>query len=679
MTQSEFQPNILVLNKNADIHITLSEICSMAGSVYSATDLNNARALIQSKQINVFITDSHFADHKNFTVMPPTTSVLITGDSDDDLRNSTETWPKEFYIDSQPVPFDKESRNTFLRKLNKAIHNSWIKNEQGRSPSTPQESFQNLKQAFSEISQIKEFIARKTIKELEKRIEAEAKYKWFLKEKQKIEAILKKLYSAADFNSLMEIINDAKELILARGISIYLLEESETQESFLKPVVWDDALLFPSDFSKHIVPIDSRDIAAVAGRKGESINVCFPSKEDDLTRRYNNLLKFPLKSLLCVPLLYQDKLIGVLEAYNKIEKPDSQAAGFKESDLEFIQLLSEHIAIAITKLNLIQYDALTSLMRPDPFFTTIIQKLRTDRKRRQQDSSYALVMGDLDWFKQYNDRNGHEAGNSLLMQLSQVLKKSIREDDLICRYGGEEFLFFLSKIEDIKEACRLTERIRRNVEEHYFKYQEYQPRNNITMSFGVTVFSREKLESVGEVTKASLKKIVHEADMAMAEAKSKKNSLLKVFSSRNKLPEKNRVHAYQSGRSSEAESVEIPSGGKKRFDKDRRQHERYPVSTMIVLQNTDSPQITNTLNLSLGGVKISTPSPLKLFDQMDMILILGEEEACQLHGDVIYSTKVENNGNRYYSGLKFRNISAGEKAKLERYVAGLSQKPEGFH
>ena len=106
----------------------------------------------------------------------------------------------------------------------------------------------------------------------------------------------------------------------------------------------------------------------------------------------------------------------------------------------------------------------------------------------------ALVMGDVDWFKAYNDRNGQEAGNRLLRELGHVLKLAIREEDLICRYGGEEFLFFLMGVKDVEEAALLTERIRKNVEDHYFELQEFQPRGNLTMSFGVTVFPK----SLGE-------------------------------------------------------------------------------------------------------------------------------------------------------------------------------------
>ena len=155
------------------------------------------------------------------------------------------------------------------------------------------------------------------------------------------------------------------------------------------------------------------------------------------------------------------------------------------------------MAIAMAKLNLIQYDPLTGLLRPEPFFEKVLQKVNALSKRRREEGSMALVMGDVDWFKAYNDRNGHEAGNKLLRELAHVLKLSIREEDLICRYGGEEFLFFLMGVKSVEEAALLTERIRKNVEDHYFELQEFQPRGNLTMSFGVTVYPRGDGEAPG--------------------------------------------------------------------------------------------------------------------------------------------------------------------------------------
>ncbi|MGN2393641.1 GGDEF domain-containing protein, partial [Pelomicrobium sp. G1] len=61
------------------------------------------------------------------------------------------------------------------------------------------------------------------------------------------------------------------------------------------------------------------------------------------------------------------------------------------------------------------------------------------RARRLQ-ASLALVMADVDRFKSFNDSFGHEAGDMVLQSLARLLKSSLRDSDMVCRYGGEEFV-----------------------------------------------------------------------------------------------------------------------------------------------------------------------------------------------------------------------------------------------
>ena len=217
------------------------------------------------------------------------------------------------------------------------------------------------------------------------------------------------------------------------------------------------------------------------------------------------------------------------------------------------------MAIAMAKLNLIQYDPLTGLLRPEPFFDKVLQKVNALSKRRREEGSMALVMGDVDWFKAYNDRNGHEAGNRLLRELAHVLKLSIREEDLICRYGGEEFLFFLMGVKSVEEASLLTERIRKNVEDHYFELQEFQPRGNLTMSFGVTVYPHGEGDAHGPLARPDLKRLAGEADLALAEAKGKNRPELRARGAADVPVDKNRVCGFAGEDLGEARKGEAPA------------------------------------------------------------------------------------------------------------------------
>ncbi|MFQ5722565.1 MAG: PilZ domain-containing protein, partial [Candidatus Aminicenantales bacterium] len=96
-------------------------------------------------------------------------------------------------------------------------------------------------------------------------------------------------------------------------------------------------------------------------------------------------------------------------------------------------------------------------------------------------------------------------------------------------------------------------------------------------------------------------------------------------------------------------------------------------STTLILKTNSTNKVTKTINLSLGGAKISTDLKLPLAQTLDIMLILGSK-ACQLKGNVIYSEKAEGEFFRYYSGLQFKDISFEDRKILEDYFASLKLK-----
>jgi len=282
-------------------------------------------------------------------------------------------------------------------------------------------------------------------------------------------------------------------------------------------------------------------------------------------------------------------------------------------------------------------------------------------------------MGDVDWFKNYNDRNGHQAGNRFLRDLAKILKSSTRGEDLICRYGGEEFLFFLSGIKNVEEACQITERIRKNIEEYYFDHQEFQPRNNLTMSFGLTYFRANRINSREPITKEDLKKLANEADLAMAKAKGKNAAALAADERKETTPPKNKVCVYHRKPNDKAKKEDFISSYKEKVVKERRKHERFYTSTMLIFKKNSAHKVTKTINLSLGGAKISSDIKLPLQQTLDIILIL-ENKAHQLKGDVVYSKRAAGLSSQYCTGLKFKDLSFEGRKALEDYFASLRVK-----
>lgn len=101
-----------------------------------------------------------------------------------------------------------------------------------------------------------------------------------------------------------------------------------------------------------------------------------------------------------------------------------------------------------------------------------------------------LLMLDIDFFKNYNDCNGHPAGNKLLIKFAKILQKCCRETDIIARYGGEEFTIVLVET-DATQALLMAERIRSTIETSIFPLAHNQPQGRITVSIGLAVCPRD--------------------------------------------------------------------------------------------------------------------------------------------------------------------------------------------
>jgi len=100
-------------------------------------------------------------------------------------------------------------------------------------------------------------------------------------------------------------------------------------------------------------------------------------------------------------------------------------------------------------------------------------------------NNYSIAMLDLDKFKNINDTYGHDVGDYILKQSSFIMKQSIRDNDILIRIGGEEFLLFIYNRGNINTTSEVCERIRSNIEQYNFTTQD--KIINITISCGVNI------------------------------------------------------------------------------------------------------------------------------------------------------------------------------------------------
>ncbi|MEW6708968.1 MAG: diguanylate cyclase [Candidatus Riflebacteria bacterium] len=184
-----------------------------------------------------------------------------------------------------------------------------------------------------------------------------------------------------------------------------------------------------------------------------------------------------------IPMLKEGELYGVVKVGPKIN-----GESFTENDLEFFSTLSSQAVIAFENARLYSLaitDSITKLYVHRYF------QLRLDEevaRSRRYNSTISLLMCDIDHFKSINDNYGHQQGDSILKEISKILRKNVRNTDIAARYGGEEFAIILPETTQA-DAKVVAERIRRDVSQCEFpSIIPGQPPLKCSISIGVAGF-----------------------------------------------------------------------------------------------------------------------------------------------------------------------------------------------
>jgi len=122
-------------------------------------------------------------------------------------------------------------------------------------------------------------------------------------------------------------------------------------------------------------------------------------------------------------------------------------------------LISEAYATEIAALSM--RDGMTGLYNHSSCYELLELEFKSHRR---YGASTALILMDVDGFKQVNDRHGHQEGDRVLMELAKTLTEQVRDSDICCRFGGEEFVAILPFTSSPAEACEIAERIRQKAE-----------------------------------------------------------------------------------------------------------------------------------------------------------------------------------------------------------------------
>jgi diguanylate cyclase (GGDEF)-like protein len=232
-------------------------------------------------------------------------------------------------------------------------------------------------------------------------------------------------------------------------------------------------------------------ISAVAGPE----DILLPLRRD-----------WDVQSFLGVPVVFRDRVTGLIALYN------SGTRAFTEEDAQVADLFAGQVAIALDNSRRVELmerqavtDELTGLYNRRAFAP--LGEKEVGRARRYQ-RPLALIFFDIDHFKDVNDTHGHLIGDHVLRVLTELVTRTTRATDIVCRYGGEEFVVLMPEASR-DEGLAMAERLRQEISR--MTVVTAVGTLSLTVSLGVAELGPDEGED--------LESLIARADRAMYQAK----------------------------------------------------------------------------------------------------------------------------------------------------------------
>lgn len=294
-------------------------------------------------------------------------------------------------------------------------------------------------------------------------------------------------------------------ILLSGAVNNYLLsEQMEISLNFYKAMK-DIAKIIESQYDlSYIIPLIGEMIDRfmpshliyIFIKKDNSYNLVWPIACKDL-QVYKMLDGIGIKDEYIIsddskigvfPIVNEENILGAIVAYSNIDK-------LLQKDIDYLIQLTRQSGMTIHRANVyaevLKYatlDALTGLNNRRQFEVRLKQEVANSKRNNLP---LCCMMIDVDYFKKVNDTYGHAAGDCVLKAVAEIIKNEIREYDIACRYGGEEFFIFLPQT-NINEAVLVAQRLRKVMEESKMDISEAKvegtPFLKITVSIGVCAY-----------------------------------------------------------------------------------------------------------------------------------------------------------------------------------------------
>jgi len=303
---------------------------------------------------------------------------------------------------------------------------------------------------------------------------------------------------------LQRILDKMRILIDAEGLALFRLDKEKSEFYFAAA---DNENVHIDKLKNLRIPADKGIVGWVAKYK-KSIIVNDPINDKRFHSGIDKKTGFATQAILAVPVIFKGNLLAVIEAVNK-----KKTIEFNDDDLVRIEQLAICAAIAIRNADLFETahklsitDPLTGLSNTRHFYEEFDMMLKNARKNRK---NFAVLIFDMDNFKNVVDTYEHQTSSKTLVEISKIIKNIASEKDVICRFGGDEFVI-LQEDADKEKAIELATKIITAIKE--LKSIEAGKINvsKVTASCGIAVYP--------DAAK-SLEKLFYLADKAMYKVK----------------------------------------------------------------------------------------------------------------------------------------------------------------
>jgi diguanylate cyclase (GGDEF)-like protein len=253
---------------------------------------------------------------------------------------------------------------------------------------------------------------------------------------------------------------------------------------------------------------------------------CVTYKQEILLKQYTDRFAFlkksdapvaggRMESVIYLPIRSRsEQMLGCLTVQS--DKVDA----FSDEDIEFIRTITNYTGIALDNAithqelkRVSSTDYLTNLPNRRSFIDSADYLMKVASR---SDTAISLAMADIDHFKLFNDEYGHDCGDFVLQQVASLFRSHLREQDIVARWGGEEFIFLLPNT-PVEGAVIALDKLRKALEEKTFEYEDKELAIRVT--FGISCFAE----------KADLETIIDQADLALYQGKDAGRNCVQVF------------------------------------------------------------------------------------------------------------------------------------------------------